>query len=110
MGQHDRNLLKMKEKLLVEKAASEQQVIDAKNDESKSRLTAATAKEKLKVFGVSEEQIELLTKNLGDAPMPEELHIDQRQGADDAPFTRGRQRHSARRRSGQSVSTTTTCS
>ncbi len=71
---HDRNLLKMKEKLLVEKAASEQQVIDAKNDESKSRLTAATAKEKLKVFGVLETQIDLLTKNLGDAPMPEELH------------------------------------
>jgi membrane fusion protein, heavy metal efflux system len=71
---HDRNLLKMKQRLLVEKAASEQVVIDAKNDESKSRLTAATAKEKLRVFGVSEEQVELLTKNLGNAPMPEELH------------------------------------
>jgi membrane fusion protein, heavy metal efflux system len=71
---HDQNLLKMKQKLLTEIAASEQQVIDAKNDESKSRLTAATAKEKLKVFGVLEEQIELLTKNLGNAPMPEELH------------------------------------
>ncbi len=72
---HDQNLLRMKKRLLVEKAASEQVVIDAQNDESKSRLTAATAKEKLKVFGVSEEQIELLTKNLGNAPMPEELHV-----------------------------------
>ena len=71
---HDRNLLKMKQELLTEKAASKQQVIDAQNDESKSRLTAATAKEKLRVFGVSEEQVELLTKNLGNAPMPEELH------------------------------------
>jgi cobalt-zinc-cadmium efflux system membrane fusion protein len=71
---HDQNLLKMKKRLRDEKAASEQVVIDAQNDESKSRLTAATAKEKLKVFGVAEEQIELLTKNLGNAPMPEELH------------------------------------
>ena len=101
--QHDQRLLKMKEKLLDEKAASEQQVIDAKNDESKSRLTAATAKEKLRVFGVSEEQIDLLTKNLGDAPMPEELHII----SDKARMTRlspvEGMRHSARRRSGQSV-------
>ena len=59
----------------MEKAASKQQVIDAKNDESKSHLTAATAKEKLKVFGVTEEQIDFLTKNLGDTPMPEELHM-----------------------------------
>ncbi len=72
---HDQNLLKMKKRLLNEKAASEQQVIDAQNDESKSRLTASTAKEKLKVFGVAEEQIELLTKNLGNALLPEELHV-----------------------------------
>ena len=37
-------------------------MIDAKNDESKSRLTSATAKEKLKVFGVPEEQIDPLTR------------------------------------------------
>ena len=49
-------------------------MIDAKNDESKSRLTAATAKEKLMVFRVPEDQIAALTKNLGDSPMPEELH------------------------------------
>ena len=63
-------------------------MIDAKNDESKSRLTAATAKEKLKVFGVLEEQIELLTKNLGDAPMPEELHTISDKAQNDPPFTR----------------------
>ena len=72
---HDQNLLKMKKRLRDEKAASEQVVIDAQNDESKSRLTASTAKEKLKVFGVLEEQIELLTRNLGNAAMPEALHV-----------------------------------
>ncbi len=73
--QHDQRLLKMKQQLLNENAASKQQVIDAENDESKSHLTAATAKEKLKVFGVTEEQIDALTKNLGDTLKSEELHI-----------------------------------
>jgi cobalt-zinc-cadmium efflux system membrane fusion protein len=73
--QHDQRLLRMKQQLLSEKAASKQQVIDAENDESKSHLTAATAKEKLKVFGVTEEQIDLLSKNLGDSLVSQELHI-----------------------------------
>jgi membrane fusion protein, heavy metal efflux system len=73
--QHDQRLLRMKQLLLNEKAASKQQVIDAENDESKSHLTAATAKEKLKVFGVTEDQIDVLTKNLGDSLMSQELHI-----------------------------------
>ena len=71
---HDRRVLGMRQKLFDEKANSEQQLIDARNDENKSRLTAATAKEKLSVFGVSEEQIERLLKNLGDLPKEAELH------------------------------------
>ena len=73
--QHDLKLLKMKQTLLTELAASKQMVIDAENDESKSHLTAATVEEKLRVFGVSEEQIKLLTKNLGVAPVTaDQLH------------------------------------
>ncbi len=72
--QHDLRLLKMREKLVLEKANSEQQLIDARNDESKSRLTYLTAQDKLRIFGVPEEQIEPLLKNLGDLPLPKELH------------------------------------
>ena len=45
-----------------------------KNDESKSRLTYTTAREKLLVFGVREEDIDPLLKNLGDETIPRELH------------------------------------
>jgi membrane fusion protein, heavy metal efflux system len=71
--QHDVKLLKMKQTLLNELAAARQQVIDAENDESKSHLTAATAKEKLRVFGVTEEQIDHLTKNLDVTAEPDKL-------------------------------------
>ena len=49
-------------------------MVDSKNDESKSRLAYTTAKEKLLVFGVPEEQIDPLLKNLGDESVPQELH------------------------------------
>jgi membrane fusion protein, heavy metal efflux system len=72
--QHDLRLLKMREKLYAEKAISQQVLVDSQNDESKSRLTYTTAKEKLLVFGVPEEQIDPLLKNLGDQSVPTELH------------------------------------
>jgi cobalt-zinc-cadmium efflux system membrane fusion protein len=70
---HDRRLLEMRERLYLQKAIAEQVVVDTRNDESKSRLTYRTAKEKLLVFGVPEEQIDPLLKNLGDTPIPKDL-------------------------------------
>ena len=72
--QHDLRLLKMREKLYAEKAISQQVLVDSQNDESKSRLAYTTAKEKLLVFGVPEEQIDPLLNNLGDQSVPTELH------------------------------------
>jgi cobalt-zinc-cadmium efflux system membrane fusion protein len=72
--QHDLRLLKMREKLYGEKAISQQQLVDTLNDESKSRLAYTTSKEKLLVFGVPEDQIDPLLKNLGDQSVPSELH------------------------------------
>jgi cobalt-zinc-cadmium efflux system membrane fusion protein len=72
--QHDLRLLKMREKLFVQKAIAEQVLVDSKNDESKSRLAYTTAKEKLLVFGVREEDITPLLKNLQDEALPQELH------------------------------------
>jgi membrane fusion protein, heavy metal efflux system len=72
--QHDLRLLRLREKLFAEKAISQQMLVDTQNDESKSRLAFTTAKEKLFVFGVPEEQIDPLLKNLGDQPLPQELH------------------------------------
>ncbi len=62
---HDLNLLRMRENLVLEKANSLQVLIDAQNDERKSRLTYLTAQDKLRIYGVPEEQIEPLLKNLG---------------------------------------------
>jgi membrane fusion protein, heavy metal efflux system len=73
--QHDLRLLEMRKKLYEQKAISQQVLVDSQNDESKSRLTFTTAKEKLMVFGVPEEQINPLIQNLGDLPMPQELHV-----------------------------------
>jgi cobalt-zinc-cadmium efflux system membrane fusion protein len=64
----------MREKLYAEKAISQQVLVDSQNDESKSRLAFTTAKEKLLVFGVPEEQIAPLIKNLGDQTDSMELH------------------------------------
>lgn len=72
--QHDLRLLKMREKLFAQKAIAEQVLVDIKNDESKSRLAYTTANEKLLVFGVREDDIAPLLKNLGDEAMPKELH------------------------------------
>ena len=72
--QHDLRLLEMRKKLFEQKAISQQVLVDSQNDESKSRLTFTTAKEKLMVFGVPEERIDPLIQNLGDLPLPQELH------------------------------------
>jgi cobalt-zinc-cadmium efflux system membrane fusion protein len=72
--QHDLRLLTLRKKLVGEQAISQQLYVDSQNDESKSRLAFTTAKEKLLVFGVPEEQIDPLLKNLGDQPLPRELH------------------------------------
>jgi cobalt-zinc-cadmium efflux system membrane fusion protein len=72
--QHDLRLLKMREKLFAQKAIAEQVLVDSKNDESKSRLAYTTAKEKLLVFGVRDEDINPLLKNLGDEAVAQELH------------------------------------
>ena len=72
--QHDLRLLEMRKKLFAQKAIAEQVLVDSKNDESKSRLAYTTAKEKLLVFGVREEDIDPLLRNLGDESAPKELH------------------------------------
>jgi membrane fusion protein, heavy metal efflux system len=75
--QHDLRLLELRENLYKspEKAIAKQLVIDTRNDESKSRLAFLTAKEKLMVFGVREDQIEPLVSHLGDQPLPEGFHV-----------------------------------
>jgi len=72
--QHDIRLLTMREKLFLEKAIAEQLLVDTRNDENKSRLAYKTAMDKLRVFGVPEEEIDPLIKSLGDTPKPGELH------------------------------------
>jgi cobalt-zinc-cadmium efflux system membrane fusion protein len=65
----------MREKLFrVDKAIAEQLLVDTQNDESKSRLAFKTSMDKLRVFGVPEEEIDPLIKSLGDTPKPGELH------------------------------------
>ena len=73
--QHDLRLLDMRKKLFEQKAISQQVLVDSQNDESKSRLAFTTAKEKLMVFGVPDEQINPLIQNLGDLRLPQELHV-----------------------------------
>jgi cobalt-zinc-cadmium efflux system membrane fusion protein len=71
---HDVRLLELRERLRKENAIAEQLLVDTRNDESKSRLAYTTAKEKLLVFGVPEEQITPLIEHLGDEPIPKDLH------------------------------------
>ncbi len=71
---HDSTLLKLREKLFKEKAISEQLLVDSQNDERKSRLDYLTARGKLRLYEVPDEQIEPLLRNLGDAPQEQEIH------------------------------------
>jgi len=69
--QHDLTLRTHREALFKDKAIAEQLLIDTRNDENKSRLAVTTARQKLIVFRVPEEQIDPLIKNLNPANLPE---------------------------------------
>jgi membrane fusion protein, heavy metal efflux system len=70
--QHDLTLRKQREELfLKDQAVSKQVLTDSRNDENKSRLAVTTARQKLVVFGVPEDQIDPLVKNLNPADLPD---------------------------------------
>jgi cobalt-zinc-cadmium efflux system membrane fusion protein len=68
--QHDLTLRMLREKLFETKAISEQLLVDTRNDENKSRLALSTARQKLRVFEVPEDQIDQLVKNLDPTKVP----------------------------------------
>jgi cobalt-zinc-cadmium efflux system membrane fusion protein len=68
--QHDLTLRALREELIKTEAISKQVLTDTRNDENKSRLAVTTARQKLVVFGVPEEQIDPLVKNLNPADLP----------------------------------------
>ena len=69
--QHDLTLRELREELFKTEAISEQVLTDTRNDENKSRLAVTTARQKLVVFEVPEEQIDPLVKNLNPADLPD---------------------------------------
>jgi membrane fusion protein, heavy metal efflux system len=69
--QHDLTLRDLREKLFKTEAISAQVLTDTRNDENKSRLAVTTARQKLVVFEVPEQQIDDLVKNLNPAQLPE---------------------------------------
>jgi len=69
--QHDLTFRAVREELFKTKAISAQSLTDTRNDENKSRLAVTTARQKLIVFEVPEEQIDPLVKNLNPADLPE---------------------------------------
>ena len=72
--QHDLRLLNLRKELANTNAIAKQVLVDTQNDENKSRLAYTTAREKLKVYGVPDDQIDPLLTNLGDKPIPQDLH------------------------------------
>jgi cobalt-zinc-cadmium efflux system membrane fusion protein len=68
--QHDLTLRNLKEKLIKTDAIAMQNLVDARNDENKSRLAVTTAKQKLKVFEVPDDQINRLIRNLDPEKVP----------------------------------------
>jgi RNA polymerase sigma factor (sigma-70 family) len=66
--QNDLRLVQLRANLFEKNAIAEQLLVDARRDESKSRLAFTTCKERLLIFGVSDEQIDYLMKNLGNFP------------------------------------------
>jgi multidrug efflux pump subunit AcrA (membrane-fusion protein) len=68
--QHDLTLRIAKEDLRKTDTISAQNLTDARNDENKSRLVVTTARQKLVVFGVPEDQIDPLVKNLNPTDLP----------------------------------------
>jgi cobalt-zinc-cadmium efflux system membrane fusion protein len=69
--QHDLTLRTLRENLFKTEAISQQLLTDTRNDENKSRLAVTTARQKLVVFGVPEDQIDPLVKNLNPADLPD---------------------------------------
>jgi membrane fusion protein, heavy metal efflux system len=69
--QHDLTLRELREKLFKTEAISAQVLTDTRNDENKSRLAVTTARQKLVVFEVPEQQIDELVKNLNPAQLPD---------------------------------------
>jgi cobalt-zinc-cadmium efflux system membrane fusion protein len=69
--QHDLTLRALREELYQKEAISKQALTDTRNDENKSRLAVTTARQKLVVFEVPEEQIDALVKNLNPADLPD---------------------------------------
>jgi cobalt-zinc-cadmium efflux system membrane fusion protein len=68
--QHDFTLRNLREELIKTNAIAQQVLVDTRNDENKSRLALSTARQKLRVFEVPEDEIEALTKNLDPAKVP----------------------------------------
>ncbi len=71
---HDLTLLTLREKLYKQQAISEQLLVDTQNDERKSRLDFLTARGKLRLYEVPDEQIDPLLRNLEDASAQLEIH------------------------------------
>jgi membrane fusion protein, heavy metal efflux system len=69
--QHDLSLRILREDLSKRDAIAKQVLTDTRNDENKSRLAVTTARQKLVVYEVPEDQIDPLVKNLNPAEMPE---------------------------------------
>ena len=69
--QHDLTLRMVREELRKTGAISAQVLTDIRNDENKSRLAVTTARQKLVVFQVPEDEIDPLVKNLNPADLPE---------------------------------------
>jgi membrane fusion protein, heavy metal efflux system len=69
--QHDLSLRILREDLSKREAIAKQVLTDTRNDENKSRLAVTTARQKLVVYEVPEDQIDPLVKNLNPAEMPE---------------------------------------
>ena len=101
--QHDLTLRNLREELIKTNAISKQVLVDTRNDENKSRLTLSTARQKLKVFEVPEDQIDRVDQE----PRPRQGPLGRsdgrrrRQGEDDAPLSGGRHRDHPRRGPGQ---------
>jgi cobalt-zinc-cadmium efflux system membrane fusion protein len=68
--QHDLTLRTLREELIKTEAISKQVLTDTRNDENKSRLAVITARQKLVVFEVPEDQIDPLVKNLNPNDLP----------------------------------------
>jgi membrane fusion protein, heavy metal efflux system len=69
--QHDLTLRDLREKLFKTQSIAAQVLTDTRNDENKSRLAVTTARQKLVVFEVPEQQVDELVKNLNPTELPD---------------------------------------